>query len=211
MISWPGKPVDVGDRGPGEELEVVHRLRVVGQQSATVLQAPGGYVVLAGPLVLGDDHVEGANQAGGRGEQRHPAAEVGERGMADRRDQRVIGLVREAVGLHRPVMAAAVLAEAGLAVRCEDVRLAVVRHRTDLRAGAARGAAAGRLGDDRIAGHALADDRQQLRVEDADLHRPTGQVRPPWCELPSGWIAKSRELAGPTGRGCCRRRAAARA
>ena len=171
----PGVAVEVSDRRPGQELQVVDRLGEVRPELTAAGDAPGGEEVLPGRLVVRERHVERPVEPGrGRDQAKAGAVEVRERGRADRRDQRVVRLGRVAVGLERDVGAPGA-AVAGLAVRVEDVREPVVGHRADLRAAAA---AAADVPDHRVARDALAHHRQELRVDDRGLRRPARQERP---------------------------------
>jgi hypothetical protein len=80
----------------------------------------------------------------------------------------VVGLCPVPVRLERDVGAAG-LPVAGLAVRVEDVGEAVVRHRADLGPVAA---ATADVPDHGVARDSLADDGQELRVDDRRLRRP---------------------------------------
>jgi len=165
----PGVAVEVSDRRPGQELQVVDRLGEVRPELTAAGDAPGGEEVLPGRLVVRERHVERPVEPGrGRDQAKAGAVEVRERGRADRRDQRVVRLGRVAVGLERDVGAPGA-AVAGLAVRVEDVREPVVGHHADLRAAPA---AAVHVADDRISRDSLPHDRKELPGDNRDPSRP---------------------------------------
>ncbi len=168
--SSPGAPPTSPIDGPGEEREVVLPCREAEAQLAAA-GVPGADRVLAA-LVLVDRQVERAQQARRRRDERRAAADVAERGMPDRRQRQQVGAQRVAgrdVGLHAHRLAVDA-PEARAAVGVEHHRGPAVRDHADLRPAPAAGTVQRR--DHRRAGDALADHRQQLREDLADLHRP---------------------------------------
>ena len=188
-ISSPGSAVDVGDAtGPvrnGRSLTSVGKpgrnWPVAGSQAADEVLAA---------LVLVDAEVERAQQAGGgreerrcrrRGRRRPGGRRPGSpacRTSPCRRRSRSAARCRWPLGL----------AVAGRAVRVEDVAgpgVAGSRRPSGRRRRwrTSTGPITGRAGD------ALADDRQQLGVDDPDLHRPARHERARPLRARAAWIA----------------------
>src|SRR5206468_1620390 len=86
-----GRAVQVGHGGPGQELEIVDRLREARAKLAPTRHTPGCEEVLAGGLVVGEGNVERPTEPGGGGYEAQPGSvQVGERRQADRGDQWVV-------------------------------------------------------------------------------------------------------------------------
>ena len=186
----PGLPVDVRHRWTREELEVVHAGGEAGAElTVRAARVPRADEVLRAHLVLREHHVDRPQQAGGRRQERDAAGEVPKRRTPDGREIRPVAVPAAGVGLKRVVVPASVRPEARRAVGVQDVAEAVVRDGAYLRSLPAARAGHVRRSDHRGAGHALADDRKQVDVEDRHLHR----ARP---HAPIGGVGVVRRVAG---------------